>query len=55
MNAEAIRAVENVALVIVGWLLSILTTELKDYSIREREKRKLFTRLWLTQILHQSQ
>jgi hypothetical protein len=47
MNAEAIRAVENVALVIVGWLLSILTTELKDYSIREREKRKLFTRLWL--------
>jgi len=47
MNAEAIRAVENIALVIVGWLLSILTTELKDYRIKEREKRKLFTHLWL--------
>ena len=47
MNAEVIRAVENIALVIVGWLLGILTTELKDYRIREREKRKLFTRLWL--------
>jgi hypothetical protein len=47
MNAEAIRAVENIALVIVGWLLSILTTELKDHRIKEREKRKLFTHLWL--------
>ncbi len=47
MNAEVIRAVESIALVIVGWLLSILTTELKEYRIREREKRKLFTRLWL--------
>jgi hypothetical protein len=47
MNAEVVRAVESVALVIVGWLLSILTTELKEYRIREREKRKLFTRLWL--------
>jgi hypothetical protein len=47
MNAEVIRAIESIALVIVGWLLSILTTELKEYRIREREKRKLFTRLWL--------
>jgi hypothetical protein len=47
MNAEVVRAIESIALVIVGWLLSILTTELKEYRIREREKRKLFTRLWL--------
>ncbi len=47
MNTEVVRAVESVALVVVGWLLSILTTELKEYRIREREKRKLFTRLWL--------
>jgi hypothetical protein len=47
MNAETIRAVENIALVMVGWLLSILTTELKEHRIQEREKRKLFTRLWL--------
>lgn len=47
MNTEVIRAVESVALVIVGWLLSILTIELKEFRIREREKRKLFTRLWL--------
>ena len=47
MSAEAIRAVENVALVLVGWLLSILTTELKDHRTKEGEKRKLFTRLWL--------
>jgi Txe/YoeB family toxin of Txe-Axe toxin-antitoxin module len=47
MNAEAIRAVENIALVMVGWLLSVLTTELKEYRNKEMEKRKLFTRLWL--------
>ncbi|MGA7954687.1 MAG: hypothetical protein WCA07_14330, partial [Gloeobacterales cyanobacterium] len=41
------RVVENIALVMVGWLLSILTTLFKDYSTREKEKRKLFTRLWL--------
>jgi hypothetical protein len=47
MNAEAIGTVEKIAFVIVGWLLSILTTELKDHRIKEREKRKLFTHLWL--------
>jgi hypothetical protein len=47
MNTEAIKAVENIALVMVGWLLSVLTTELKDYRNKEIEKRKLFTRLWL--------
>jgi hypothetical protein len=47
MNAEIIRVVENIALVVTGWLLSILTTLFKEYRIREKEKRKLFTRLWL--------
>ncbi len=47
MNTEAIKAVENIALVMVGWLLSVLTIELKDYRNKETEKRKLFTRLWL--------
>jgi hypothetical protein len=47
MNAEAIRAVEDIVLVFVGWLLSILTTELKEYRTKEKEKRKLFTHLWL--------
>jgi hypothetical protein len=47
MSTEAIRAVEDVVLVLVGWLLSILTTELKEYRTKEKEKRKLFTQLWL--------
>jgi hypothetical protein len=38
MNAEAIRAVEDIVLVFVGWLLSILTTELKEYRTKEKEK-----------------
>src|SRR5215213_1504107 len=44
-------AIEKLLLVLAGtltgWLLSTLTSALKDFHVKRRERRKIFSRLWM--------
>jgi hypothetical protein len=45
------EALEKLLLVLAGtltgWLLSTLTSALKDFQVKRRERRKIFSRLWM--------
>jgi hypothetical protein len=45
------EAIEKLLLVLAGtltgWLLSTLTSALKDFQVKRRERRRIFSRLWM--------
>jgi hypothetical protein len=40
-------AIEKLLFLLAGWLLSTLTSALKDFQVKQRERRKIFSRLWM--------
>ena len=40
-------AIEKLLFLLAGWLLSTLTSALKDFQVKHRERRKIFSRLWM--------
>ena len=41
------EAIEKLLFLLAGWLLSTVTSALKDFQVKQRERRKIFSRVWM--------